>query len=194
MDDCHIFTTPFTTAFPFQRPLSELRRSLSSHSLTVTTLLNIPRSRHFLGLPPMLHYPLLQRLSFPRPSDSSRVSKAPLGNSTNVPRRTKKPRAQSQPDQVTVPLLALPVTKKASATVSLSNTNALGSWCLLSSPTPVPDIPHNVVPFPSCTAPVDFPCLPEPDFDLMSFVVVEDRKSTRLNSSHSGESRMPSSA
>ena len=28
----------------------------------------------------------------------------------------------------------------------------------------------------------------------MIFVVVKDRKSTRLNSSHSGESRMPSSA
>ena len=29
---------------------------------------------------------------------------------------------------------------------------------------------------------------------LMLFIVLTDRKSTRLNSSHSGESRMPSSA
>ena len=32
------------------------------------------------------------------------------------------------------------------------------------------------------------------DFDIMSGIIVGDRKSTRLNSSHNRESRMPSSA
>ena len=66
---------------------------------------------------------------------------------------------------------------------------------VLSSPMPVEIVHRNLTTGPLVAGSlVARNMSPTPSMMGMMFLVVIDRKSTRLNSSHSGESRMPSSA